>query len=74
MDSKALEVRLDDIADDVKVIKEILTGNGDPRKGMVLRMDRLEETQKRRDWWIKAAMGTSISAVVGLLIKLFLHH
>jgi uncharacterized protein (UPF0335 family) len=74
MDYKRLEVRLDDIADDVKVIKELLTGNGNPSRGFIVRVDRLEENEKRRSWWIKSAMGTSIAAIIGLLVKLFLHH
>jgi uncharacterized protein (UPF0335 family) len=74
MDNKALEVRLDDMADDIKDIKELLTGNGSPSKGIIVRMDRLEENERRRGYWVKAALGASLTALIGLLARLVKWH
>lgn len=35
----------------------------EPEKGIKVRLDRLEQTEKRRDWWITSALGASISAI-----------
>jgi len=37
---------LDDIGEDVKVIREILTGNGNPDKGVVVRLVKVEQNQE----------------------------
>jgi len=36
----------DSIVADMKVVKEIVTGNGDPEKGLIVRHVRMEERQK----------------------------
>lgn len=35
------------VRDDVKTVKELLTGNGTPEKGIIVRLDRVEVAQKR---------------------------
>lgn len=45
-------------------ITEILTGNGDPQKGVILRLDRVEQSTAAAKWFI----GVVIVALVGLFI------
>ena len=40
------DAKIDDLHDDVKLIKELLTGNGTPSKGVIVRLDRLEQWRK----------------------------
>lgn len=68
------EVR--DLRRSVDHLSAIVTGNGDPAKGLTLRVDRLEQTEIRRGKWTTAAIGASVAAVagfIGLLIKTTLH-
>lgn len=46
---------------DVTFIKEWITGNGDPSKGMIVRMDRLEQTEAKRSLYV----GTAVVAAIG---------
>ncbi len=41
-----MSVTLDQIYEEVKTTREILTGNGDPDKGLIVRHVRLEERQE----------------------------
>ena len=57
----------DDIAQINKkldTVLEILTGNGDPQKGLIVRTDRLEQKSAAASWFI----GVVIVALVGLFI------
>lgn len=45
--------------------RELLTGNGSPSKGVVVRLDRLEQSEARRGKWIGTATGAAIVAAVG---------
>jgi hypothetical protein len=56
-------------------IDNYLTGGSEPEKGMIVRVDRLEQAEARRDWYVKAALGASICAIISIVvgaIKLFL--
>jgi chromosome segregation ATPase len=67
-----LNDKLDRVGQDVKVILEMLTGNGEPSKGLIVRQDRLEQTVSRWAKLITIALGTAITALVGAAVKLVL--
>ena len=46
-------------------MRTILTGNGEPAKGLVLKVDRLEQEEKRRTWMTRSIL----VAVIGLIAK-----
>lgn len=55
------------IHDDVKLVKELLTGGGTPEKGIVIRVDRLETKQRRisrAGLWIMGILGTVVGSVL----------
>ena len=65
---------------DLTMVKNILTGNGTPEKGLAVRVVRLEhdsaekvETGKRREMLIYGALVTSLGALAVALIKLWTH-
>jgi len=70
MDHHSTVEKIDIIASDVKLIKEILTGNGTPSKGMIVRLALLESNQRRTKvlWGSIAAL---LTAVVGLVAKMW---
>ena len=47
----------------VSDIHGLLTGGSEPSRGIIVRMDRLEQAEKWRDWLTKAAIGVALSAV-----------
>lgn len=62
--------KLDGLADDVATIREVLLGNGDPSKSVVIRLDRCENTVSRWSKTIGVALGASITALITTIVKL----
>ena len=63
--------RLVMIQSDVKEIKDRLLGvpGGDP--GMIVRVDRLEQSNQKIGWLAGTAAGAAITSIVGLIFKHF---
>jgi len=55
---------IEPLREDVKLIKHLLTGNGAPEKGVLMRMDRLEQIEKSRAKAVWAAITAAIGALV----------
>lgn len=62
--------QLDRIEQDIRTLTTILTGNGDPGRGLVVRVDRLEQTEKSRVWWLRAVAGVALGAMAGSIKSL----
>lgn len=45
-------------------MSDLITGNGTPEKGMLIKIDRLEQTIERWKWYLRT-MG---AAIIGLLV------
>jgi hypothetical protein len=52
-------------------IGQIVTGDADPSKGLVIRVDRLEQNESRRAWWVKSTIAAAIGAIVTAVFALF---
>jgi hypothetical protein len=48
---------------DVKMCLHHLTGNGNPERGVIVRLDRLEQSRKSARWW----GGVFLPAVTGIV-------
>jgi hypothetical protein len=66
---KLILQRLDSMGNDVKLVRELLTGNGEPSKGLIVRVDRLEQSESRRNWLATTAIGAAITALAGVAVK-----
>ena len=55
--------RIDILLEKVSKIEELLTGNGDPGKGLVVRVDRLEQSEARRSLLIGGTITASVGAI-----------
>ncbi len=62
------------ISEDVKVIKEIVTGNGDPSKGFVVRLDRLEQQAQSNRGLRDKVLNAIIAALVAAGFSAFGPH
>lgn len=56
--------RVIDTAVKVNTLHRIVTGESEPERGMVVRLDRLEQARKNASWLGKTAMGAAITAAV----------
>lgn len=56
--------QLDRIEKEVAAIKHLLTGNGTPEHGMIVRVDRLEQSDRNRSWWTRTAAAAGVTALV----------
>ncbi len=54
----------EEISEKLQHLDDIVTGNGDPTNGHIVRIDRLEQAHKSHRWWMNIVGGTSISAAV----------
>ena len=48
-----------------------ITGNGTPERGVLIRMDRLEQDAEARKWFTRATLGTVIGAFIASMFALF---
>ncbi len=48
---------------------ELLTGNGDPQRGVVLRLDRLEQRAKGKVWAERTVLGALIAGACAVIVK-----
>lgn len=72
-----LNTKLQSLCDNVneltekhEVLTHLLTGNGSPERGLIVRVDRIEQDAKHREVWLKAAIGSSVAATIGLVVTL----
>ena len=70
MSSDDLHTELKLIKDQLKVITHLLQGNGDPSKGIIVRLDRIEQQSKRWSWLLKATAGAAIVLIVKAFFKM----
>ena len=51
----------------------LITGGENPRSGIIVRLDRVEQTEIRRNVWTVAAIGASAAALVSAAYKWATH-
>ena len=59
------------LLDRLDLLTTLLTGSASPEKGIVLRLDRIEQAEKRRVWIIRSVIGACITAFLSSLAALF---
>ncbi|MEE8607813.1 MAG: hypothetical protein V3S55_09420 [Nitrospiraceae bacterium] len=65
------ETQLDKIERKLDTLCKILTGNSNPSLGLVVRFDRVEQTQKRVRWILRSITGAIVAAAVaGIIVAL----
>lgn len=56
------------VREDVKTVKELLTGNGTPEKGLIVKVDRLETAQKRHTFILATLFTACATAAAGAVV------
>jgi hypothetical protein len=49
-------------------LRRLIIGESEPERGLVLRVDRLEQRQERATFWSQTAVGVVITAVIGSIL------
>lgn len=62
------ETQLGRIERKLDTVCKILTGNSNPSVGLVVRFDRVEQTQKRVRWILRSITGAFIAAAIAGII------
>ena len=63
--------RLEANTETQKRLCKLLEGNGDPQKGLVVRVDRLEQDHHKKKKWTWAALGTALTAAGHAVVSYF---
>ena len=66
-----LKEELQPLRDEIKSTKDLLTGNGTPEKGIIVRVDRIEQTGKNQKYWFRAIALLAISAFLSSIRGVF---
>lgn len=64
-----LDDQLTRIEKKIDRLDQLITGGDSPNSGIIVRVDRIEQREARRDWWTKTAMGAACAACVGTAWK-----
>lgn len=59
------------LEDKIDRLHSHITGGSEPARGIIVRLDRVEQDQERRKNWVNVATTTAVGAVVLWAIDLF---
>lgn len=59
-----IQEQVDRIEKKIDKLDNLLTGNGEPHKGIVVRLDRVEQREESRNKWTWIVLGASITALI----------
>jgi hypothetical protein len=68
-DARELSTQLDRMQAKLDKIDTFLTGGDDPSKGIIVRLDRVEQTQATHTKMIWTAITAGLTALGGLVVK-----
>lgn len=61
--------RINDISSKFDRLDGFITGAHEPEKGLIVRIDRMEQAHKARAWWTKSALGAAITAIITSVVS-----
>ena len=59
------------ILEKLENVSELLNGNGSPEKGIIVRLDRIEQNEQRRTWLLRTTIVASVGAILSTLASWF---
>lgn len=60
-----------ELRSDVKLCLQYLTGNGNPERGVIVRLDRIEQSRKAARWWGGVFLPAGVGVIGGIVGSLF---
>lgn len=64
---------LDHMEHQLNHVVHLLDGDRDPSNGVVVRLDRLEQSHSKASWMVKSATGAAIGAIVLTILSWVFH-
>lgn len=53
----------------IEQINNLLNGNGTPERGIIVRLDRLEQSEQRRTWLLRTTIVASVAAIISSVVN-----
>ncbi len=69
--NRDIMTRLEQLDQRFERIESFVTGDRDPEKGIILRLDRIEQHHETRKWWTQTAVGAALASIVASAWSLF---
>ena len=66
----AMSNDIDELKEEVYMLRKTLYGNGDASQAVMVRLDRAERTIAKASWVVYAVLGATIANVIGLIFNL----
>jgi hypothetical protein len=66
---KSLEAVQLNLGNKIDKMNELMNGNGTPEKGIIIRLDRLEQSESRRTWLLRTTLISCIGAIVATIAQ-----
>ena len=73
-DVHGISIQVSQIQTSLNKVDKFITGNGDPEKGAIIRLDRLEQEAKTRGKWVGVVGTGAILALIGTLWNIITKH
>ena len=75
LSAQVADLRTDivELSAQTKMLNQLLTGNGTPEQGVIVRLDRIEQNQQRTSWFGRTLVASIIGGIGGYLTSLFFH-
>lgn len=65
-----IDERLRRIEESSVRLENLITGNGTPERGLIVKLDRLEQQAESNRWTMRTALTALAVAVAGMVLKL----
>jgi len=52
---------------EIRETKNLITGNGTPERGLTVRVDRLEQSEKAKKFWLRTSVVLGLSSLLAMI-------
>lgn len=63
--------KLDELNKKIERLSDYIDGNGSPERGIIVRLDRLEQSEQKRSWLLKTTIAAALGALASSIITWF---
>lgn len=69
--NRDIMTRLEHLDQRFERIERFVTGDNDPEKGIILRLDRVEQHHENRKFWTQTAVGAALTSIIASAWSIF---
>lgn len=71
--NRDIMARIDQLDQRFERVESFITGDRDPEKGIIVRLDRIEQNHENRKWWTQTAVGAGLTSMIASAWAIFSH-